>query len=132
MPFAWGRNDCCTFAAGAVEAMTGEDPAAAFSYHTLAGAVTTLREITGRDDYAEGLACLPDALGFARVAVLCAQRGDLVLVPPGQRDDVVGELVCELVPALGVVSLNGRLAVAPGLEVLRLIPVAATLAAWKV
>lgn len=44
-PFAWGRHDCAFFAAGAVEAMTGEDFAAGFRgrYTTPRGALIVLR-----------------------------------------------------------------------------------------
>ena len=45
-PFAWGHNDCCTFAAGAVKAMTGEDMMAEFRgrYATSRGSVRALRK----------------------------------------------------------------------------------------
>ncbi|MBB4620123.1 DUF6950 family protein, partial [Sphingomonas abaci] len=44
-PFAWGRHDCSTFAAGAVEAMTGVDPMPEFRgrYSTARGSVRALR-----------------------------------------------------------------------------------------
>ena len=44
--FAWGRFDCCTFAAGAVQAMTGEDPMAAYrnQYRSRLEAALALRE----------------------------------------------------------------------------------------
>lgn len=44
-PFAWGVMDCTLFAAGAVEAMTGVDPAARHrgQYKTAKGALSRLR-----------------------------------------------------------------------------------------
>lgn len=43
-PFKWGSHDCALFAAGAVKAMTGTDPAAAFrdTYKDRAGAAAAL------------------------------------------------------------------------------------------
>jgi hypothetical protein len=45
-PFAWGSHDCALFAAGAVRAMSGIDPAAAFrdQYDTREGSAAALRE----------------------------------------------------------------------------------------
>ena len=45
LPFAWGKHDCCTFAAGAVKAMTGVDPMPEFRgrYTTARGSVRALR-----------------------------------------------------------------------------------------
>lgn len=46
-PFEWGSWDCCRFAAGAVEAMTGENPMAEFlgAYSDKSSAQAALREI---------------------------------------------------------------------------------------
>lgn len=46
-PFAWGSHDCALFAASAVKAMSGVDPAAAFrgQYDTREGSALALREI---------------------------------------------------------------------------------------
>jgi len=73
--FAWGQHDCCTFAAGAVEAMTGVDPMPEFRghYSTLRGSVRALRSV-GRGDLASTL----DAK-FEAVAASLAQRGDIVM-----------------------------------------------------
>lgn len=45
-PFQWGRHDCALFAAGAVKAMTGEDPAADYRgrYTTLRGGLRLLKK----------------------------------------------------------------------------------------
>lgn len=71
-PFAWGQHDCCTFSAGAVEAITGTDPMPEFrgKYDTALGSVRvlggkTLAEVL--DDKFE-----PVPIGFA-------QRGDLAM-----------------------------------------------------
>lgn len=48
-PFKWGEHDCCLFAADAVLAMTGRDPAAAErgTYDSAAGALQLLAELGG-------------------------------------------------------------------------------------
>lgn len=46
-PFEWGEHDCCQFAAGAVEAMTGQNPMKEFigRYSDVETARAALREI---------------------------------------------------------------------------------------
>lgn len=74
-PFEWGRHDCCTFASGAVEAMTDVDPMLEFrgKYRSAASATRALRTI-GAGDLARTL----DAK-FRRVPAPLAQRGDIVM-----------------------------------------------------
>lgn len=74
MPFAWGSNDCALFAAGAVEAMTGSDPAAAFrgAYRSMAGSVRALKQ-----HGAGTLEATIDAL-FPAIPTGFVRRGDLV------------------------------------------------------
>jgi len=77
-PFAWGTHDCCTFSAGAVEAMTGEDPMPEFrgKYDTALGSA---RVLDGRS-----LEQVIDEK-FEETPIGFAQRGDLALF-----DDCVG------------------------------------------
>lgn len=84
-PFAWGRHDCALFAAGAVLAMTGEDPAARYRgrYRSAAGSLRALRRFGAGSLEAE-----LDTL-FARKAPALAMRGDLALVD-GSVGVVVG------------------------------------------
>lgn len=69
-PFAWGTHDCCIFSAGAVEAVTGEDPMPEFrgKYNTALGSA---RALDGKS--------LEEVLDekFEEVPVGFAQRGDL-------------------------------------------------------
>ena len=50
-PYEYGTNDCCMFAAGSVEAITGEDPMSEFrgKYKSLATSVRALQEIGAGD-----------------------------------------------------------------------------------
>jgi hypothetical protein len=72
-PFQYGVNDCCMFAAGAVEAMTGVDPMEEFkgTYSDLRGSIKALKEIGDGD-----LETTLDSK-FEEVAISHAQRGDL-------------------------------------------------------
>jgi len=98
--FDWGTLDCALFAAGAVKAMTGEDPAAAFRgrYRTAKGSERALRRFgAGTLEATIDAGFEPRPVGFAR-------RGDLVLV-----DGMVG--VCVGADALFIGEAGGN----PGL-----------------
>jgi hypothetical protein len=72
-PFAYGKNDCCTFALGAAQAITGVDPMPEFrgKYDTLIGSVRALKEIGAGD-----LESTMDTK-FPEIGIGFAQRGDL-------------------------------------------------------
>lgn len=112
--FRYGSNDCALFAAGAVRAMTGEDPAAAWrgSYTTLEGGLKRLMKAGFENHIA-----LVDSL-LTEVPPAFAQVGDIVLVdaPDG--------------PALGVVSGEAVACLAP--QGLGYLPREAALRAWTV
>jgi hypothetical protein len=74
-PFEWGQHDCCTFASGAVKAMTNVDPMKEFrsKYRTAEGSRQALRTI-GKGTLIKTL----DAK-FKRVPPGLAQRGDVVM-----------------------------------------------------
>jgi hypothetical protein len=76
--FEWGVEDCCTFSAGAVEALTGVDPVPEYrgAYST---ALQSARVLDGKT--------MEEVLDskFDEVPIGFAQRGDLVLM-----DDCVG------------------------------------------
>jgi hypothetical protein len=117
--FEWGKNDCCLFAANAIQAMTGIDPAAGFrGYASARGAAARLKEYGG---VAALAATQARRFGWPEVAPAAARRGDVVLV-----EDAAGE-------ALGVVDLSGRWVLQPaggGLAARPLMP--AGLRAWRV
>ena len=107
--FAYGAHDCATFAAGAVHAVTGSDPAPGLAgYTTRAGGLRRLRR-NGVEDHVAFLASR-----FAEIPVAQAQQGDLAVI------DAAGSL------SLGVVC--GAFVLAPtqpsGLAVVPLAPIA--------
>lgn len=97
MPFAWGPNDCVTFAAGAVEAMTGVDriPQAIISkarWTTALDAAKRLARIGGLEGAMAQAGCveIPPAMAHrGDVALLdiegrqslCIFEGDLIVGP---------------------------------------------------
>lgn len=77
--FSWGHHDCCLFAADAVLAMTGTDPAKSLrgEYETLRGALRIIDANGGMELMCDRLALAAD---MHRVAINSAKRGDIVLV----------------------------------------------------
>jgi len=113
-PFAWGTQDCCQFARGAVKTQTGADPAKGWGlrpYKAARGAIGQLARLGGLEK-------LPERAGMQPVPVLMARRGDLVLVPN------------ETHPALGVVV--GSKVAYPGKEGLIYVTLKMCTAAWRV
>lgn len=108
--FAWGSNDCVTLAAGAVAALTGEDPLQGLprNYRTQAGAMKAL----AKAGFADLRAAVDSKL--APVPLAFAGRGDVVMQDAN----------------LGVVI--GREALFWGDEGLERRPVLGCDAAWKV
>jgi len=113
MPFAWGAgeggNDCASFAAGAIEAMTGQAPALP-AYKGAAGAARVMDEGSVRER------C--EALFGAVLPVAFAQRGDLVLMMLEGRETLG---VCE-----------GDYIAGPGEAGMLFLPRAAGVCAWRV
>lgn len=98
-PFEWGSHDCAMFAFAAVQALTGADPGEPYrqQYDDARGATRILQQVGG-------ICALADRHFGPRVPVMCAQRGDIVLVPSG--DDAMREAlgVCDGVHALTPVA----------------------------
>lgn len=109
MPFAWGSNDCCSFAGDAVLALTGEDP---------------MKDLRGYHNAWEA-ACILDA-GLCRLvgdrlercAASLALRGDVVLAVLERRESLL--------------VVEGDSLVGPGASGLVRIPRARALVAWRV
>jgi hypothetical protein len=79
MPFAWGSNDCCLFAADCIKVLTGLDLAEDLrgTYDSDLSAARVLKEFEGVEQIAV-TRCAEH--GFSEVPVSFAQRGDLLLV----------------------------------------------------
>jgi hypothetical protein len=111
-PFEWGVNDCCLFAADAVRAMTGRDPAAdARGYTTERQAARVLKQLGGLEALASTRA------GGEEVPPAMARVGDVVL---GKMDR----------ECLGVCT--GETWHAPSAAGLVAAPMSAALKAWRV
>lgn len=111
-PFAWGANDCASFAADAVLAQTGVDPMADWrGYDSEFGAARVL--VTA------GATSLADLV--TRVLTPCpvglAQRGDVALVMQGNE------------PTLMIVA--GDWLIGPGLERMKMAPRSAAVMTWR-
>lgn len=76
-PFKAGKLDCALFTAGAVAAMTGEDPATGWrgTYRSLKKGQSTLRAAGFEDHVALAASLYPE------VPPLMAQPGDVAVVP---------------------------------------------------
>ncbi|HTN12513.1 MAG TPA: hypothetical protein VL154_16205 [Acetobacteraceae bacterium] len=115
-PFVWGTHDCCLFAADAVLATTGADPAAEWRgrYDSEAEALELLGARGLEGTVADAMA----AFGAPECPVLAAQRGDVVLATSGNE------------PLVGV-AFGSRIVV-PGPERLVFLPLSAGSRAWAV
>jgi len=112
--FKWGSFDCCTFAADAVEALTGRDPMGIIrgQYRNAHGATVLVRTLGGLRQ------AVSEVLGQSMPNPAMAQRGDIVLVRGDQA------------PALGVVI--GSAAMVPLQIGMQRVAVMDWLAAWRV
>lgn len=112
MPFIWGSNDCCTFAASAVEALTGSNPMDSFPpYESEVEAERMVQEGGSLQQLATS--CLG-----APVAPAMAAVGDIVLVTNADRE------------MLGV--CNGTNVLAPGKRGVAVLGMESALVAWKI
>lgn len=84
LPFAWGSNDCATFAAGWVHALTGRDLLGELQIHytDARGAAVLIGDNGGL------LGLATRALGAPLQAPALAQRGDVLLVEIEGRESL--------------------------------------------
>jgi len=119
-PFEWARNDCVTFACDAIEAVTGENPAATFRqrYSTEVGARETVADYG--PDLEAAVTVQMAKLGYSETSIRTATRGDVALY-----DGPLGA-------GLGVLGMDGKSVLAPGPEGLRAIPLSECKRTWKI
>ena len=116
-PFAWGGQDCCLFAADAVLAVTGHDPAA-----DLRGTYTTATDALRVLNKAGGVAGVAIKRAGPVVAVALAQPGDIGLL----KLDVPNPLAATALAVYG-----GSCWHAPGEHGLTSYPESAIVRAWR-
>jgi hypothetical protein len=113
IPFAWGTNDCCTFAASCVQAITGHNPLPAhFVGHTTRLRATRVLLVHG------GLANAVTGVLGPSINPLFSQIGDVILLNPQDG------------PLLGI--CNGSVVFAPSANGLVLLPLTDATAAWRI
>lgn len=112
-PFTWGPNDCASFAADAVQALTGVDMLAELRGHRL-----TERQALRRARAIGGIPLAIVRAGLAPVAPAQARSGDLVLLAQGAQRVLA---VCV-----------GADAVAPGVDGLAVADMGRAVMAWRV
>ena len=105
MPFVWGKNDCASFTADGILAITGTDIMVELrGYTTAIGAMQRIHDVTGGSSLEDAVVWCATKYGLTeRQHVLMAQRGDLVLYINADGSF-----------AAGLVALNGRDVVSPG------------------
>jgi hypothetical protein len=118
-PFTWGTHDCCLFAAGAIEAITGTHPAPHMvgAYDSALGARDHGIRPSPTDPF--GVLGWPAAVGLYEIPVTLAWRGDVVAVRAERSHLALGVMVGDLVAA-------------PGATGLAYLPRGRALAAWRV
>jgi hypothetical protein len=113
-PYQWGQHDCALFAAGAVEAITGEDFAA---------------EFRGTYEDEDGARRLLTSLGCEDVGDLASRYLPEIMPAEARRGDVV-MIDGQLGPFLAIV--DGRTAVGPSARGLTHTPIEMASRAWGV
>ena len=82
VPFTWGTNDCVTFAADAMAAVTGIDPIAPIrgTWHDRASADAALTAFCGFASAERAMEVVAEQLALPRVPATLARRGDVVAI----------------------------------------------------
>ena len=97
MPFAWGSNDCITFCADAVHAITGARVLPPVDWTDEASALVAFEAAGGR------VAAITGALGRPSQSWMEARRGDIALAEQGE---VIVTMLC-IGPHLCGPGVNG-------------------------
>jgi hypothetical protein len=89
-PFSWGTNDCATFAADGILAITGTDIMAELrGYTTNTGAMQKIHDVLSGSSLEEAVVWCAHKYGLTeRTHPLMAQRGDLVLYRNAEGDSL--------------------------------------------
>ena len=120
--FRYGQHDCCLFACDAVAAITGVDVGAVYrnAYQNRTEAMKAVSHQTGVRSIRAAAEKVTKAHAMPQLAVLTAQRGDVVMIRRGVDY------------SLGIVDLTGaKIAVAAARGLLR-VDLQFAIAAWRV
>lgn len=98
-PFEWGVNDCMSFVAKAVEALTGEDFFQHYSDYTDEESAKTMLENNGG---AKGI--ITACLGNPSRSIMTARRGDVVIV---RMPQITGGIVDDSGQRIALVTPEG-------------------------
>lgn len=123
LPFVWGANDCCLFAANAVKSITGIDIADDFrdKYTDQASAFALIEHVTGGTSVTDAVLYCAGKHGLTKWPYpLQAQRGDLCAV--GNDGNIIA----------GIIDLSGRYVAAMGDSGIVRLPLSAIVRAWHV
>lgn len=87
MPFAWGTNDCCLFAADWVNLCTGTD-LADFMRGKYSTALEAKRYLAQEGGVRGILRSIGEPYGLTRIDAASCQRGDLVVADTGNGESI--------------------------------------------
>ncbi|HET9087131.1 MAG TPA: hypothetical protein VFN53_06400 [Acidobacteriaceae bacterium] len=99
-PFAWGKNDCCSFVCDCVLGMTGTDIYADFrgKYNDQKSALQVMHDVAGSVRIEDVAAFVTEKHGMKEISPYYAQPGDVVLMPTGEDQSLM----------LGIVGHNAK------------------------
>ena len=125
--FSYGEWDCALFVCGAIEAMTGIDPARWFRgrYHNRNEARAAMREACGTARFEEFFESMAERYHMKEMPISFARRGDMVFVYHEGR------------ASLGIVGMDGQRCIIlgetrRGIQGLGFVPLADAVRAWRV
>jgi len=119
--FLYGVQDCGLFVAGAIRAMTGVDVAEKLrGYSDRREAFMRIAALCGFPTMEAAAVYLAGLYGIPEVPVLCAQRGDAVMLRSGRRS------------SLGIVAMHGTELLTPYRDGLLRLPLSHARRAWRI
>lgn len=121
LPFCFGSNDCCLFAAGAVKSMSGVDLSVEFrgKYRNEIGAARSLKKYSG-GGVRELMEKISINYGMIESKPLMLSRGDIALIYQNDRE------------SLGIIDLTGMRIVAPGISGTVSLPIDEAITGWSI
>jgi len=99
-PFAWGTNDCSSFVADCVQAVTGTDVFSEFrgKYTDEKSALKIMHDVAGSVRIEDAMAHVAALHGLKEISPYYAQPGDILLLPSAENNTLM----------LGIVGHNAK------------------------